>query len=287
VQLIPKDKGGRVRVDLHVERINLGGGSCPGQGGTVVSFTLDVLELTSETVATIPADRKRKRIGVGEKVVMTVVPRRVTGTWSVTGQGVLSSTAGSTTTLTAEDRGGAATVSISVGSANCSSDFTVVEPAGIRMRRWAGSGIKHTQHRPDSGLRTEIFLTPADVSFRNVQYREVDIGAVASGVYAPFHGIGHDASPATITVGDVVPGLGSKANGIDSIYSGDPGTPPPFAPGSIRFSIPYEFKVGTGSFKRFTIVEQLSTLAADGVTLTSSKAGASVSIRVGDPTSAF
>jgi hypothetical protein len=146
-------------------------------------------------------------------------------------------------------------------------------------------GLHHTKDRPDSGMQTEIFLTPADVSFQNVQYHEVDVPAVANGVYAPFNGVGHDPNPATLTVDGVVPGLGSKANAIDNIYSGDPGTPSPFAPGSITFNIPYEFKVGAGAFKRFATVTQRSSLAADQITLASSKAGASVTCHVSDPTS--
>jgi len=134
-------------------------------------------------------------------------------------------------------------------------------------------------------MQTNIFLTPAEVSFQNVQFREVDVAAVANGVYAPFNGVGHDPHPATLTVDGVVPGVGSRANAIDNIYSGDPGTPPPFAPGSITFNIPYEFKVGSGAFKRFATVTQRSSLAADRITLASSKAGASVTCRVSDPTS--
>jgi len=242
-------------------------------------------KITSQTVATTPANRARTKVGVGEQVTLTVTPGP--GSWTVAGQGTVSPAAGTTVTFTAADRAGTATVRARVGSRQCSVVFTVIEPAGVVMQRHPGSGIRHTLNRPDSGLQTDIYLTPDDVSFENVQYHEVDVPAVANGVYAPFNGVGHDPHPATITVNGVVTGLGSKANGIDSIYSGDPGTAPPFAPGSITFDIPYEFQVGAGAFKRFTTVRQQSTLAADGVTLTSSKAGASITIKVTDPTSTF
>jgi glycosyltransferase involved in cell wall biosynthesis len=242
-------------------------------------------KITSQTVATTPPNRTRTRVGVGERVTLRVTPGPAN--WSVTGRGTVSPATGSTVTFTAADRGGTATVTARVGTKRCMITFTVVEPSGIVMRRHPGSGIRHTHNRPDSGLQTDIYLTPSDVSFQNVQYHEVDVPAVANGVYAPFNGVGHDPHPATISVDGVVAGLGSKANGIDSIYSGDPGTAPPFAPGSITFNIPYEFKVGSGAFKRFATVVQRSTLAADGVTLTSSKAGASITIKVSDPTSTF
>lgn len=241
--------------------------------------------ITSRTVATTPPNRARTRVGVGEQVVLTVTPGPAN--WSVVGQGTVSPPTGTTVTFTAADRGGTATIRAQRGTSRCSVVFTVVEPSGVVMQRHPGSGIRHQQNRPDSGLQTDIYFTPDNVSFQNVLYHELDVPAVATGVYAPFNGVGHSPNPAPLSVNGVVPGLGSKVNGIDNIYSGDPGTPAPFAPGSITFDIPYEFKVGTGAFKRFATVRQQSTLAADGVTLTSSKAGASIAIKVGDPTSTF
>jgi GT2 family glycosyltransferase len=242
-------------------------------------------KITSQTVATTPPNRDRTRVGVGEQVVLTVAPGPAN--WSVIGQGTVNPPSGTSITFTAADRGGNATVTATVGASRCTITFTVVEPSGVIMQRHPGSGIQHTVNRPDSGLRTDIFFTPADVSFQNIQWRELDVPAIATGVYAPFNGVGHHPNPNPLTVDGVVPGLGSKANGIDTVYSGDPGTPPPFAPGSITFNIPYVFNVGAGAFRQFTTVVQQSTLAADGITLTSSKAGASIAIRVSDPTSTF
>ena len=66
----------------------------------------------------------------------------------------------------------------------------------------------------------------------------------------------------------------------DCAYSGHCGGTPPFAPGSVSLSIPYEYKVGTGAFHAITNVPQVHTLAADASTLTTSKAGASGSTTV-------
>jgi hypothetical protein len=56
--------------------------------------------------------------------------------------------------------------------------------------------------------------------------------------------------------------------------SGDPQTPPPFAPGHIIFDIPYQYKVGGGAFIPFSNVHQISELHSDPAqTLTSDKAG--------------
>ena len=72
---------------------------------------------------------------------------------------------------------------------------------------------------------------------------------------------------------------------IDTVYSGDPGTPPPFAPGAITFQIPYQYQLQSGGpLFNFATVTQQSSLALDGHTLSSSKAGASISVQVSDPT---
>jgi hypothetical protein len=145
--------------------------------------------------------------------------------------------------------------------------------------------VHHTKDRPDSGMKTNIFITPADVSFANIQVREQDVKAVATGVYAPFNGVGHNPNPNPVPVNGVVAGLGSKVTANDNVYSGDPGTPAPFAPGAITFKIPWEFKVGSGALKVFATETQTSSLAADQVTLSSAKAGAFVTCKVSDPTS--
>ena len=46
------------------------------------------------------------------------------------------------------------------------------------------------------------------------------------------------------------------------------------SPGSLSFSIPYEYRVPPDPFHAITTVAQVHTLAADASTLTSSKAGA-------------
>ena len=54
-----------------------------------------IVKVKTETVATTPADRKRVKLGVGEKVTLTLQPTALTPvTWSVTGSGTLSATSG-------------------------------------------------------------------------------------------------------------------------------------------------------------------------------------------------
>jgi GT2 family glycosyltransferase len=242
--------------------------------------------ITSQTVATIPANRNRTTIGVGEEIALTFSQNNAA--WSLTGPGSLSANSGKTVIFTASATPGTARITANGSSPHCTAtiQFTIIAPSGVTGRRAPGTAIRHTKDRPDSGFKAEMYLTPDTVSFQFLSFKELDVPAVATGVYAPFNGVGHHPNPAPITIGPVVPGLGSKMNGIDNIYSGDPGTAAPFAPGAIAFAIPWQFQLQSGGpFVTFATVNQRSALAADAKTLTSAKAGANVSAQISDPTS--
>jgi len=240
--------------------------------------------LTSETVATQPSNRARTKIGVGEQVDLTVSGG--SATWSVSGGGRLSATSGGTVRFTAGDRAASATITAQAPGSTCSITFTIVEPSGVSMTRYPGTGIKHSVNRPDVGIQTAIYFLPDDVSFYRLQYHEVDVPCVCTGVYMPFNGVGHDPHPATLSLSqDVVAGLGTKCNAMDSVYSGDPGTPAPFAPVVETFPIPYEYKVIGGAWHRFATVNQVCALA--GTNLTASKAGAAGATTVAAATSTY
>lgn len=258
-------------------------GGCSADGGSPPCPP--TCNITSETFATAPANRARTKVGVGEEVTLKFSLGNAS--WS-TIAGRLSSLSGASVVFTAPDRAASVTVTATGSGCTATITFTVVEPSSVRMRRYPGTGVKHTVHRPDVGIRTEIYLLPDDVCFYNVSYHEVDVHAVCSGVYSPFTGLGHDPHPATLGMSmTVIAGLGTKANAMDSVYSGDPGTLPPFPPGSEVYDIPYEFKVGAGPWKQFATVRHDCSLATDGVTLTVTKAGATGTVRVGDSSSSF
>lgn len=156
------------------------------------------------------------------------------------------------------------------------------------MRRAPGTGIKHTHNRSDIGMQTQIFFLPDTVNFYNIEYQEVDVPSQSTGTYSCLNGNGHDPHPAILNFSNtVVAGLGTQAHAIDTVYTGHCGLAPPLIPGHDRFDIPYQFRVGSGVFKRFTVVRHQGTLAHDGTTLTIEKAGASATRQVGDPTSTF
>lgn len=230
--------------------------------------------ITSETVVTDPAPRTRTTVGVGEEVDLTHTPG--TATWATTA-GTLSATTGVTVRLTAPDT--AQRVTVTGDAARI--EFNVLAPTSVAMDREPGTGVKHTRNFPDSGVQTRVFLGPDTVNFSRVRYRERDVGAATTGTYTCFGpttphcgaGVGNPCPDKALT-NTVVAGMGTQSVLGDCAYSGHCGGTAPFAPGSLSFSIPYEYSVPPDPFHAITTVAQVHTLAADASTLTSSKAGA-------------
>ena len=246
--------------------------------------------ITSETVAISPGARTRTTIGVGEEVTLT--HSAGVALWTASG-GTLSSTSGTSVTLTAPDTAQTVTVRAG-GSGVATKDFTVIAPNNVNMDRESGTGIKHTANIPNIGIKTRPFLSPDTVNFYNAIIHEIDLPGVPTtpGVYScnPFS-TGHCGgpcgdAPATNTV---VASKGTKINGVDTVYSGYcPAQAAPFTPGSLTLSIPWEYKIGAGSYHRFDTVTQYHALLADtNATLIASKAGASGMTWVNFPTSTY
>jgi hypothetical protein len=235
--------------------------------------------ITGATVATAPGARTRTTIGVGEEVTLTYSAG--SADWATTA-GRLSAVRGVSVTLTAPDAAGQVTVT--AGTAKIS--YTAIAPNIVLMERFPDTGISHTKDRPDSGIQTRPYLGPDTVNFYNIKYHEVNVGAMASGVYKPFDGIGHDLHPKTIRMfDDVVAGMGTRTRGKDTVCSGDPATPAPFETGSILYIIPYEYQVGDGPFRRFAYATQMCLYNAANSALYAYKAGAKGLTNVGSPTS--
>ena len=234
--------------------------------------------ITSETVATTPGLRTRTRIGVGEEVTLTHSSGNAVTAWVATA-GTFSAPTGASVVFSAPDT--AQTVTITAGGATL--DFTIIAPDDVHMDN-VGGVVKHNLNLPDSGILTDVFLLPDDVNFNKVTYRELDVvGVPTAGAYSCNTFSGGHCPPAGLTpCGDkaltatVIAGKGTKSVLGDCAYSGHCGGSPPFLPGSISLSIPYEYKVGAaGTFRSIRTVGQVHILAADASTLTTGKAGAS------------
>lgn len=234
--------------------------------------------ITSRTVATTPPNRARTRIGVGETVSLTVDPGPAQ--WSVRGPGDLSTNEGTTVDYRAPDR--AATVTIVAERAGCSCSITleVVEPQSVVMQRMPGTGKRHRRGQASTGMITEIWILPADVSFASAQFREREVDATGTGCFeAHFrsNSVPHGANTDWWEI-ETVDARGSKILGYDRVYFEASS-----CGGTIAWAIPYEFRVDYGTPKVFTTVQQVGTFTADGHA-TATKAGASVSSSRNDPT---
>jgi hypothetical protein len=176
------------------------------------------------------------------------------------------------------------TVTVTIGSAPVNLYYKVFAPSGVIM---VTNGLRHTVDRPNIGMHTLIYLKPDSVNFGAVWVQEEQAYAVATGVYAPFNGQPHKSGPTPFPFSStVVPGFGTLIAGApsvgDNVYSGDPGTPPPFTPGTEVVTIPWDFQVGgtNGTWKtNFTTLTHNCSLDASGI-LTASKGGANWSCNV-------
>jgi peptidoglycan hydrolase-like protein with peptidoglycan-binding domain len=251
-------------------------GPAPAPPGPAPAPPAPAETITSETVVADPAPRTRTKIGVGERVNLTHAPGAAA--WTRTA-GSLSVANGDRTVLTAPDT--AQAVTVTAGAASIV--FDVIAPDDVHMDPLAGTGIRHTVDRADSGIATQPFLLPDTVNFNRVVYREMNVGSVVTdpGAYSCFPNFGHcrrvagGACPDLTMTDTVLAGKGTQALRGDCVYSGDCVLQvAPFVPGSIIFDIPYEYKVGAGAFRQFKIVHQESNLAANATTLNSDKAGA-------------
>ncbi len=260
-------------------------GSTPSSGTDDASASCTHCSLTSETAATVPTDRARTTVGVGEEVTVTVDP--APATWLVSGAGTVSPSSGASVTFRAADRAGSATVTADGAGGSCTITFTVIEPSGIMMSRV--SLVRHGKGHPDCGFLARPYVQPATVSFYNIEVRERNSHSTATGYFKPFDGCTHQSETQLAsewyTVQECCEGLGSPVDCYDEIYSGYPGIPTPSV-GLMTFPITWQFQVGGGAAKSMPDFEQRHTVTATG-DCTTSKGGASETTHQSDEDSGY
>jgi hypothetical protein len=251
--------------------------------------------ITSQTVATSPANRARTRIGVGEEIELTVSPGPAT--WEITsGTGKLSPKSGTKVTYTADDKAGSVTITATKPDCSCTIILTIVEPSSWTMKRQPSTNLKHTNGRPDCGWKGIMYVHPDDVNFYRVETREKDSQAVATGSYATFNGVKHgnypppDNASVWFAITRHSETDGSTDDAPDDIYSGDPGTgatgaAPPFKIGKMHFPITIQWRVaGSGTIHDFPVIRQEHEIFDNG-RCESRKGGLTEHAMHSDPTS--
>lgn len=249
--------------------------------------TLYIAWLTSETVATLPSDRTRKKLGVGEEVNLTLKPASLPSpSWALAGTpgtSTLNPLAGATSMLTAGERACTPSTEATILGETVKIDFDVVEPSGATIEREPGTGLRHTLGFASVGFKGRPYILPTDVSFIKIEIREGHCLGTATGYL-----IGKNGEPHAVGGwAGLIPGTQAnpnKVDGIDTISTGD--YPPPFAAGTFTWPIPWQFRVNGGTEKQFTTVTHQEDVDSMGST-TISKGGNSETKAATDATSAY
>lgn len=230
----------------------------PSQFGSVSPV---VLRLDSTTVATQPAERSRKTVGVGEEVTLTLEPTSLSPvTWSISGEGALDSSSGNPVTFTAHDRESTATIIATYAGFTCSVSFTVIQPSGVLFENVApigGGGTPPTQTWIGFQYKAGVYIQPDTVNFYNIKLYESNATAQTTGYFAdkdiPDHSPNgpHDVAGYTS-------GKGSSMAPEDWI--GGSASPDPFSDGTIVWPIDWLYSIGSGLEHTIQTVDQKYTL---------------------------
>jgi hypothetical protein len=237
--------------------------------------TLYVAWLTSETVATQPTDRKRKKLGVGEEVNLTLKPSSLPSpTWALTGTpgtSTLSPMSGITSKLTAGERACTPTSEATINGETVKIDFNVVEPSTVTLVKTGGSGVPNPL---GVQMTAEWYVGPNDVNFSKLAIAEQQCNAVCTGYFNYQQGLVHNPGQ-DLQVSNTRGHGGWLCSGIDNISGGSQG--PPYAAGTFTWSIPWHYKINGNSFL-FIIVDHVKEMtigANNKATLSLTKRGAS------------
>ena len=152
-----------------------------GENGTsTTAFNFCCPGIKSETVATQPANTSRTKLGIGEKVMLSIEEEPSfsgTVTWEiVSGEGEISNN-GNMATFTASDQAGETKIrAILEGTISCNRqiDFTIIAPIEIRFScpPVIDRGCLHRLLHPSGGVRLRPYIFPDDVSFSNLEVQE-------------------------------------------------------------------------------------------------------------------
>ena len=243
-----------------------------GWGPPATALPVGPVNLTSQTEATAPANRARIRLGVGERVVLTVTGGP--GNWTVSGAKI-NATTGTTVTMTAPVRPGSAKVEVDVGGTKRSLQFTVIAPSEVHMVVTATEHYDNSY--PNAGMHCGVYIGPDDVNFGETTNSEDDIRAKGDGYWSEFSGNGHQpsAAPNDCDPAVVQAGLGTHSPGDDHVWSGYIVEVPPNGDwsGTLTYDIPWHWQCGSGAGLIGRILHSQVTDAAGATTI--SKAGAS------------
>jgi hypothetical protein len=234
-------------------------------------------EITSETVFTVPANRARTDIGIGEQVVCRLDPTTWsdpddgpsgdhpndpigTITWTVTGKGTIVMPAtGNSVTMTAKKDGGSAVVKATIEDAAQFADdqpiertkeFTVKVPTGIEVLTknavgFGALGSASSGHKADFKCQ----ITPNNVNFKNAEFM-IDY-ATQSFTYPSGYTANYSATSQTYSVTDVVTDVGTEPNIVYDWILGPRIDPALLIDATTHVSVTWSYElVGNNKYKK-------------------------------------
>ena len=247
--------------------------------------TITIFGITTETEATVPIDRSRKKIGVGEKVILFFEPTGLGSVkWSMTGEGAIMQNSDNSISLYTIASASNPSITASVSNYTCTVTFNVIVPNGVRIYQEPGTGIKHIQGVPSVGFIGRPYILPADVSFYNIEIRESAVNGIGKGYFAYDNLLPHEDTGEWIPMLEAEEGYGTKVDAKDTIQGwSDEHTP--YEDGTFTWPIPWLFQIGSGS-KEIAKVNHFKTIDKTGK-VTIRKNSDTFSKELNDPSSNY
>ncbi len=189
--------------------------------------TLALLKIETQTVATQPADRTRKTVGVGEEVNLTLLPPGLgLITWNIpSGSGCLSHYFSNGSILfTAPGEASDTTVTASVLGGGCEVEFEIIEPTAFIFENT--SLVPPELHLPiptENWLHiryyADMYLSPDTVNFYNSRLFEGESDPYPAGYFTLYrHGMQkHNANGPHPMTSSIVPGKGTLCSSSDMV----------------------------------------------------------------------
>jgi len=224
-----------------------------------VKITVQPVQIKTKTKATLPENRERRRIGIGEEVRIELAsPAGAKVTWAVkSGKGNVSHPAdypADAAMFTASGQEGKAVVEGTLtdyDNAKVSVEFEVIPPKTVTLKRV--SGLLRKINTPGFGfeLQTKWFFGPDDVCFYNVVGGETGCEPKRKGVFEQnYYNTPHkdqtlDDDGHWLT-NQVVPGKGTMSLGEDWYRYGAFHTPPKLylnQTGRIEWNVQWKYRL--------------------------------------------
>lgn len=243
--------------------------------------------ITSETYATVPADRTRLTIGVGEQVKLTF--SEGDAHWSISGAKGKVTPSGQTSDYSASITPAIETITAvsTTNKGKATITFHVIAPDGLLFEITPSTTIHHHQGWPDIGFEAKVYLQPDTVSFEYISVRERDSHYKATGYYKWMNGLSHKPEKVPEDVTSLDPGKGWLLANQDDVWSGRQPATPPFKAGHETVKIPWEYDAASngesGPFFKFATVTQNCELKNDLSTILATKGVATLTLSVSSP----